>query len=170
MLCCLNGAQCGVDSLCYMPGGTGGNEWFVGGCTDRTYGDPVCRGNCTGDDQTWIFYNATASKWQCCGNKHCCAVCANKLEHGIEYGFPHDFIYDLQRIDKREYQQRCFLKQQQQEQQHWGRSQHRRASRDRGRLRSGWRRDRSHSALDRAQQGECKGRGGRDGRASSSKA
>ncbi|KAK1093879.1 hypothetical protein LTR48_001437 [Friedmanniomyces endolithicus] len=109
-LCCLNGAHRGEDSLCYMPGGTGGDEWFVGGCTDRTYGDPVCRGSCTGDYQTWIFYNATASKWQCCGNS------AYELERGIGYGFPPDFIFrifDLQCIDKREYQQHCFLQQQQ---------------------------------------------------------
>ncbi|KAK1810847.1 hypothetical protein LTR12_014806 [Friedmanniomyces endolithicus] len=82
-LCCLNGAQCGADSLCYMPGGTSGNEWFVGGCTDRTYGDPVCRGSCTGDDQTWIFYNATASKWQCCGNSACGTVTSTEQFQAI---------------------------------------------------------------------------------------
>ncbi|KAK0926454.1 hypothetical protein LTR48_003283 [Friedmanniomyces endolithicus] len=66
-----------------MPGGTGGDEWFVGGCTDRTYGDPVCRASCTGDYQTWIFYNATASKWQCCGNSACGIVTSTEQFQAI---------------------------------------------------------------------------------------
>ncbi|KAK3622161.1 hypothetical protein LTR22_024924 [Elasticomyces elasticus] len=66
-----------------MPGGTGGNDWFVGGCTDGTYGDPVCRGSCTGDYQTWIFYNATVSKWQCCGNSACGTVTSTEQFQAI---------------------------------------------------------------------------------------
>ncbi|KAK4543676.1 hypothetical protein LTR36_005321 [Oleoguttula mirabilis] len=66
-LCCIDGAQCGEDSICHSV--TGG--WYVGGCTDATYGDPVCRTSCTDDDQTYIEYDQTDGVWQCCGNSGC---------------------------------------------------------------------------------------------------
>jgi len=46
-LCCLNGAQCGEDSICHTQGSDGGSGWFVGGCTDGNYADPVCRTSCS---------------------------------------------------------------------------------------------------------------------------
>ena len=46
-LCCLNGAQCGEDSICHIQSSGGGSGWFVGGCTDGNYADPVCRTSCS---------------------------------------------------------------------------------------------------------------------------
>lgn len=49
-LCCKTGSQCGEDSICHGsypddPGSAGG--WYVGGCTDMEYTDPVCRQDCS---------------------------------------------------------------------------------------------------------------------------
>jgi hypothetical protein len=41
-LCCLANSQCGQDSICL-----GDNNYYVGGCTDGTYGDAVCRTSCS---------------------------------------------------------------------------------------------------------------------------
>lgn len=46
-LCCLNGGQCGEDSICHtVSSSDGGSGWYVGGCTDPSYQDPVCRTSC----------------------------------------------------------------------------------------------------------------------------
>jgi hypothetical protein len=42
-LCCIENSQCGQDSICLKD-----NKYYVGGCTDGTYGDPVCRTSCCG--------------------------------------------------------------------------------------------------------------------------
>jgi len=42
-LCCIENSQCGQDSICLKD-----NKYYVGGCTDGTYGDPVCRTSCSG--------------------------------------------------------------------------------------------------------------------------
>jgi len=42
-LCCIEDSQCGQDSICLKD-----NKYYVGGCTDGTYGDPVCRTSCCG--------------------------------------------------------------------------------------------------------------------------
>jgi hypothetical protein len=41
-LCCIKGSQCGQDSICLQ-----NVKYYVGGCTDGTYGDPVCRTSCS---------------------------------------------------------------------------------------------------------------------------
>ena len=47
-LCCLNDSECGEDSICHYPNGSeGGSGWFVGGCTDGSYNDPVCPRACS---------------------------------------------------------------------------------------------------------------------------
>ena len=47
-LCCLNGSQCGEDSICHFPGGSqGGTGWYLGGCTDGSYNDPICPKACS---------------------------------------------------------------------------------------------------------------------------
>lgn len=73
-LCCINGAQCGEDSICHTQGSDGGSGWFVGGCTDGNYADPVCRTSCTGDAATWIQYNNTEGLWHCCGSNGCTGI------------------------------------------------------------------------------------------------
>ncbi|KAK3722995.1 hypothetical protein LTR37_002141 [Vermiconidia calcicola] len=72
-LCCLGGAQCGDDRLCRSPmtNGSTGYGYFVGGCTDPNYRDPVCRMECTGDSQTWIQWDNSVSAWRCCGDDGC---------------------------------------------------------------------------------------------------
>ncbi|CAK4031565.1 Hypothetical predicted protein [Lecanosticta acicola] len=71
-LCCLNGAQCGEDSICHFPGGSqGGTGWFLGGCTDGSYNDPICAKACTDFGTTWIQYNNSEQLWHCCGNDDC---------------------------------------------------------------------------------------------------
>jgi hypothetical protein len=88
-LCCIGGSQCGEDSICHSNTG-----YYVGGCTDGSYGDPVCRtscsectiphltwmscmSNCTdlgyvaSDSETWISWNQTGEVWECCGNNGC---------------------------------------------------------------------------------------------------
>ena len=50
--CCLIGSECGEDSLCrassgQVLGNNSNNAWFVAGCTDITYEDPVCRTSCS---------------------------------------------------------------------------------------------------------------------------
>jgi hypothetical protein len=41
-LCCIEDSQCGQDSICLKD-----NKYYVGGCTDGTYGDAVCRTSCS---------------------------------------------------------------------------------------------------------------------------
>ncbi|KAF2716044.1 hypothetical protein K431DRAFT_308099 [Polychaeton citri CBS 116435] len=82
-LCCLNGASCGEDSICYTPTSSGGSGWFVGGCTDPTYKDPVCRTSCTGDSQTWIQYNYTQQLWHCCGDAGCTGTPTSETFQGV---------------------------------------------------------------------------------------
>ncbi|KAM0718441.1 hypothetical protein Q7P37_005511 [Cladosporium fusiforme] len=65
-LCCIQGSQCGQDSICLK-----GVDYYVGGCTDGNYADPVCRTSCTDDSQTWIQYNSNTQAWECCGNNAC---------------------------------------------------------------------------------------------------
>lgn len=43
--CCIPGSECGEDSICRSPNG-GNNEWYVSGCTDPNYNDPLCTKNC----------------------------------------------------------------------------------------------------------------------------
>ncbi len=40
-LCCISGSQCGEQSICHSNTG-----YYVGGCTDGSYGDAVCRTDC----------------------------------------------------------------------------------------------------------------------------
>ncbi|EMD01304.1 hypothetical protein BAUCODRAFT_205161 [Baudoinia panamericana UAMH 10762] len=71
-LCCLVGSYCGQDSICHFEDQQeGGSGWYVGGCTDANYGDPVCRSDCTMLGNTWIQWNSTKVEWQCCGNGAC---------------------------------------------------------------------------------------------------
>lgn len=46
--CCLPNSLCGPDSLCRIPPSEGKttDNWYLGGCTDETYEDPVCRTEC----------------------------------------------------------------------------------------------------------------------------
>ena len=47
-LCCRDGDQCGQDSICHTSeAGDANSTWYVGGCTDGTYDDPVCRTDCS---------------------------------------------------------------------------------------------------------------------------
>ena len=46
-LCCLDGSQCSDDALCRQSSGSGGYNYFVGGCTDPNYQDDVCRSSCS---------------------------------------------------------------------------------------------------------------------------
>ena len=47
-LCCKDGDECGQDSICRTSDtANSGSEWYVGGCTDGTYNDPVCRKDCS---------------------------------------------------------------------------------------------------------------------------
>jgi hypothetical protein len=41
-LCCIGDSQCGQDSICLKD-----NKYYVGGCTEGTYGDAVCRTDCS---------------------------------------------------------------------------------------------------------------------------
>lgn len=57
-LCCLNGSQCGEDSICHFPGGSqGGTGWYLGGCTDGSYNDPVCPKACSEltSSKVWVL-------------------------------------------------------------------------------------------------------------------
>jgi hypothetical protein len=47
-LCCVTGDQCGKDSICHFTkqiANTSG--YYLGGCTDPTYKDPVCQQHCS---------------------------------------------------------------------------------------------------------------------------
>ncbi|KAM0705972.1 hypothetical protein Q7P35_007332 [Cladosporium inversicolor] len=65
-LCCITGSQCGQDSICLQ-----NVSYYVGGCTDDTYRDPVCRTSCTSDGATWIQWNSNTEVWECCGDSGC---------------------------------------------------------------------------------------------------
>ena len=41
-VCCKAKEQCGPDSICLED-----SNYYVGGCTDETYSDPVCRHSCS---------------------------------------------------------------------------------------------------------------------------
>ena len=46
-LCCKNGDRCGDDSICHTDKIDGSNSaFYVGGCSDGTYNDPICRKEC----------------------------------------------------------------------------------------------------------------------------
>lgn len=47
-LCCRNDSECGESSICKAPDeGENGSQWYVGGCTDKSYTDPICRKSCS---------------------------------------------------------------------------------------------------------------------------
>lgn len=51
---CCNGDDdqiCGTDRLCRNKKGL----FYVGGCTDSTYRDPVCRSECSESEQDILF-------------------------------------------------------------------------------------------------------------------
>lgn len=47
-LCCLIGGTCGPDSICHTTGTAIDDDdgWYVGGCTDPSYSDAICRTSC----------------------------------------------------------------------------------------------------------------------------
>ena len=47
-LCCFTGDDCGKESIChYTHPADGGSGYYVGGCTDPTYKDPICSQRCS---------------------------------------------------------------------------------------------------------------------------
>ena len=47
-LCCKNGDRCGEDSICHSDNTKQSRSaWYVGGCSDGSYSDPVCRKDCS---------------------------------------------------------------------------------------------------------------------------
>ncbi|GAB1736912.1 hypothetical protein NU219Hw_g8937t1 [Hortaea werneckii] len=73
-LCCYDDSLCGPDSFCGSTSiGRGPYKYglYVGGCTDGTYSDPVCRTTCTGDGATWFQWNETTEVYHCCGHNAC---------------------------------------------------------------------------------------------------
>ncbi|KAI7196560.1 hypothetical protein KC316_g4346 [Hortaea werneckii] len=63
-LCCYDDSLCGPDSFCGSTNvGKGSYNYglYVGGCTDGTYSDPVCRTTCTGDGATWHCHDEAFS-------------------------------------------------------------------------------------------------------------
>lgn len=47
-LCCKKGDRCGDDSICHTDDiASGLSSWYVGGCSDGSYEDPVCRKDCS---------------------------------------------------------------------------------------------------------------------------
>ncbi|KAI7208925.1 hypothetical protein KC333_g8945 [Hortaea werneckii] len=73
-LCCYDESLCGPDSFCGSTSiGKGSYNYglYVGGCTDGTYSDPVCRTTCTGDGATWFQWNETTEVYHCCGHNAC---------------------------------------------------------------------------------------------------
>lgn len=46
-LCCRNGDLCGEDSLCRSTNVQEGNEWYVGGCTNKDYKGTICNKACS---------------------------------------------------------------------------------------------------------------------------
>ncbi|KAI6794109.1 hypothetical protein KC363_g5000 [Hortaea werneckii] len=74
LLCCYDDSLCGPDSFCGSTSiGRGPYKYglYVGGCTDGTYSDPVCRTTCTGDGATWFQWNQTTEVYHCCGHNAC---------------------------------------------------------------------------------------------------
>ncbi|RMY48926.1 hypothetical protein D0865_07807 [Hortaea werneckii] len=94
-LCCYDDSLCGPDSFCGSTNiGQGSYKYglYVGGCTDGTYSDPVCRTTCSeislpitsisrlegfadghvaGDGATWFQWNETTEVYHCCGHNAC---------------------------------------------------------------------------------------------------
>ncbi|WPG99202.1 Hypothetical protein R9X50_00201300 [Acrodontium crateriforme] len=70
-LCCFAGTTCGEDSLCRSNSNDNLDIFYLGGCTDSTYADPVCRPDCSGDSQTWVKWNVSEKLWHCCGDNGC---------------------------------------------------------------------------------------------------
>ncbi len=95
-LCCLNGGQCSNNQLCRvgLTNGSVGYSYYVGGCTDPNYSDPVCRMDCSessafarlsyclqyhyrandtkaSDYQTYVQWDLSVSAWRCCGDSGC---------------------------------------------------------------------------------------------------
>ncbi|KAK5164845.1 uncharacterized protein LTR77_009509 [Saxophila tyrrhenica] len=71
-LCCRKGDVCGPDSLCHTPTVKDGNEWYLGGCTNKDYKGSVCNKACSSYHQTWAVYNNTGKGyWTCCGDFDC---------------------------------------------------------------------------------------------------
>ncbi|KAI7237588.1 hypothetical protein KC330_g3078 [Hortaea werneckii] len=94
-LCCYDDSLCGPDSFCGSTSigkGSYNYGFYVGGCTDGTYSDPVCRTTCSeiylpitpiprlegfadghvaGDGATWFQWNDTTEVYHCCGHYAC---------------------------------------------------------------------------------------------------
>lgn len=52
-LCCRNGDRCGDDSICHSDAIADSlSAWYVGGCSDGGYSDPVCNRNCSESNRT----------------------------------------------------------------------------------------------------------------------
>jgi hypothetical protein len=47
-LCCVAGDVCGKDSICHFSKPiTNTSGYYLGGCTDPNYRDPVCQNHCS---------------------------------------------------------------------------------------------------------------------------
>jgi hypothetical protein len=47
-LCCVAGDQCGIDSVCHLSKQIAiTSGYYLGGCTNPTYNDPVCQKHCS---------------------------------------------------------------------------------------------------------------------------
>ena len=75
-LCCVAGDACGANSVCkfyhseaFRSGD--GSGFYLGGCTDHTFKDPLCRNDCQNRGSRLptegIVYQPEYGVWSCCG-------------------------------------------------------------------------------------------------------
>ncbi|KFY53720.1 hypothetical protein V497_08286 [Pseudogymnoascus sp. VKM F-4516 (FW-969)] len=67
-LCCVPGDTCGADSICHFTRRVeNASGFYLGGCTDPTFQDPLCAGQCSESLTSDIVYNPSTNLWSCCG-------------------------------------------------------------------------------------------------------
>ncbi|KAL8664366.1 MAG: hypothetical protein Q9168_007918 [Polycauliona sp. 1 TL-2023] len=69
--CCQYGQICVGSSICRFTGAFAGSSgYYTGGCTDKTFKDAACLGQCGTLGASDIVFNSSTGLWACCSRKN----------------------------------------------------------------------------------------------------
>lgn len=76
-MCCVGPDICLSDSICQFTHPLEKSSgYYIGGCTDETYSDPICSRHCSNNIRPDIVYNSTTELWACCSTPSTDKDCA----------------------------------------------------------------------------------------------
>ena len=82
-LCCVTGDTCGEDSLCHFTKDIANTSgYYLGGCTDQSYNDPVCQGVCSEYYFEFSFAPRLRGGLWGCGGASACRQLTDALDRG----------------------------------------------------------------------------------------